>query len=108
MTFPANLSSQSDVLLRVERITKRVGRFCALSDVSFSVCGGEILGLIGPNGATGASPAWAMSLSLGVQRHANFATLVACYAFGPPEVRQRGHGWPPPRWTKARLRIGMA
>lgn len=41
----------SDVLFRVERITKRFGKFQALSEVSFSVRRGEILGLIGPNGA---------------------------------------------------------
>jgi ABC-2 type transport system ATP-binding protein len=42
---------KSDVLLRVERVSKEFGRFPALSDVSFSVRRGEILGLIGPNGA---------------------------------------------------------
>jgi ABC-2 type transport system ATP-binding protein len=41
----------SDVLLHVERITKRFGKLHALSEVSFSVRHGEILGLIGPNGA---------------------------------------------------------
>ena len=41
----------SDVLLRVERMSKRFGNFQALSEVSFSVRHGEILGLIGPNGA---------------------------------------------------------
>jgi ABC-2 type transport system ATP-binding protein len=32
-------------------LTKRYGRLTALSDVSFSVRGGEVLGLIGPNGS---------------------------------------------------------
>ena len=45
------LANSSGALLRVEGITKRFGRFCALSNVSFSVRRGEILGLIGPNGA---------------------------------------------------------
>ena len=51
MTPPTNSSTQADVLLRVERITKTFGRFHALSDVSFTVRAGEVLGLIGPNGA---------------------------------------------------------
>jgi hypothetical protein len=45
----------SDVL-RVEHITKKFGRFQALSDVSFSVRRGEILGLIGANGAGNGQP----------------------------------------------------
>ena len=44
-------STQSEVLMRVEHVTKSYGRIRALSDVSFSVRRGEILGLIGPNGA---------------------------------------------------------
>jgi ABC-2 type transport system ATP-binding protein len=46
-----NSSTQSDVLMRIEHVTKSYGRIRALSDVSFSVRRGEILGLIGPNGA---------------------------------------------------------
>ncbi|MEO8678031.1 MAG: ABC transporter ATP-binding protein [Vicinamibacterales bacterium] len=38
-------------LLRVSALTKRYGRFTALSDVSFHVRQGEVLGLIGPNGS---------------------------------------------------------
>src|SRR5579863_1673098 len=41
----------SEVELRVERISKKFGKVEALSEVSFSVRRGEILGLIGPNGA---------------------------------------------------------
>jgi ABC-2 type transport system ATP-binding protein len=37
--------------LQVRNLTKRYGRFTALADVSFSVVGGEVLGLIGPNGS---------------------------------------------------------
>ena len=51
MTLLANSSTQSDLLLRIERFTKKFGRVRALSEVSFSVRRGEILGLIGPNGA---------------------------------------------------------
>src|SRR5947207_3064462 len=38
-------------LLQAERVTKRFGGLQALSEVSFSIRGGEIFGLIGPNGA---------------------------------------------------------
>jgi len=41
----------SDAALDVRAITKRYGRVTALSDVSFSVRPGEVLGLIGPNGS---------------------------------------------------------
>jgi ABC-2 type transport system ATP-binding protein len=39
------------LLLRVNNLTKRYGRFKAADQVSFSISEGEILGLIGPNGA---------------------------------------------------------
>ncbi len=51
MTNSANSSLLSSQLLRVEGITKMFGSMCALSDVSFSINRGEVLGLIGPNGA---------------------------------------------------------
>jgi branched-chain amino acid transport system ATP-binding protein len=38
-------------LLRVERLSKTFGGIHALEEVSFTVKGGEILGLIGPNGS---------------------------------------------------------
>jgi branched-chain amino acid transport system ATP-binding protein len=41
----------SDVMLAVVGLTKRFGGFTALSEVSFEVREGEILGLIGPNGS---------------------------------------------------------
>ncbi len=38
-------------LLRVENISKRLGRHPVLREIDFSVHSGEILGIIGPNGA---------------------------------------------------------
>jgi branched-chain amino acid transport system ATP-binding protein len=38
-------------LLRVEKVVKRFGGFCALDEVSFHLLPGEILGLVGPNGS---------------------------------------------------------
>jgi len=38
-------------LFQARNLTKRYGRLTALSDVSFSVRRGEVLGLIGPNGS---------------------------------------------------------
>ena len=38
-------------LLRVAGLAKRYGEQRALADISFAVNAGEVLGLIGPNGA---------------------------------------------------------
>ncbi len=38
-------------MLQVQKISKRYGRVTALSDVTFSIRPGEVLGLIGPNGS---------------------------------------------------------
>ena len=41
----------SDVVIDVERLSKRYGDFLAVKEVSFKVFKGEIFGLLGPNGA---------------------------------------------------------
>ncbi|WP_245903180.1 ABC transporter ATP-binding protein [Humitalea rosea] len=40
-----------DVLIEIERLTKRFGSFTAVDDVSFTVARGEVVGFLGPNGA---------------------------------------------------------
>ncbi len=39
------------MMIQVDNLTKRYGRFAAVDDVSFSVERGEVVGLLGPNGA---------------------------------------------------------
>ena len=39
------------MLLRVENLTKRFGGLVAVSDVSFGIQKGEIIGIFGPNGS---------------------------------------------------------
>jgi D-xylose transport system ATP-binding protein len=46
-----NAIPKSDVLLKVEHITKKFGSVVALKDVSFEMYRNEILGLVGDNGA---------------------------------------------------------
>jgi len=38
-------------MIKIEDLTKYSGTFKALDRISFEVCRGEILGLLGPNGA---------------------------------------------------------
>jgi len=45
------VSTKTEQLLEVRHFTKRYGRLTALTDVTFSVREGEVLGLIGPNGS---------------------------------------------------------
>ncbi len=40
-----------DVIIKIDRVTKRFGGLVALNKVSFNIYKGEILGVIGPNGA---------------------------------------------------------
>ena len=39
------------MLLKVENLTKRFGGLVAVSDVSFAINKGEIIGIFGPNGS---------------------------------------------------------
>jgi branched-chain amino acid transport system ATP-binding protein len=52
-TVPVNQNARSmpELLLVASKLSKRFGGLQALSEVSFSICKGDIYGLIGPNGA---------------------------------------------------------
>ncbi|MFW9783381.1 MAG: ABC transporter ATP-binding protein [Candidatus Heimdallarchaeota archaeon] len=41
----------SDVVIKLENITKRFGNFTAVDEINLEVCRGETVGLVGPNGA---------------------------------------------------------
>src|SRR5690606_9838103 len=43
--------AKGEVVLQVEKLTKRFGGLLAVDSVGFSLSAGEILGLVGPNGA---------------------------------------------------------
>src|SRR5690625_5030376 len=54
MTLPVqnpHAQSMPELLLVANKLSKRFGGLQALSNVSFSICKGDIYGLIGPNGA---------------------------------------------------------
>src|SRR5699024_7291434 len=38
-------------IVKIQNLQKKLGKFEALKDVSFTVCPGEVVGFIGPNGA---------------------------------------------------------
>jgi branched-chain amino acid transport system ATP-binding protein len=78
--------------LEVAGLVKRFGGLVAAKDISFSVKGGEILGLIGPNGS---GKSTVMKSILGVERPDGGSVRI-----GGTEVA----GWPPHRI--ARLGVG--
>ncbi|MBU7593885.1 ABC transporter ATP-binding protein [Metabacillus halosaccharovorans] len=42
---------EQDILLKVSNVSKKIGKTSIINDVSFELCNGEILGLLGPNGS---------------------------------------------------------
>jgi branched-chain amino acid transport system ATP-binding protein len=48
---PAPAPAKTDLILRIDHVTKRFGGLVAVDDVSFDVKRGEVFALIGPNGA---------------------------------------------------------
>jgi ABC-2 type transport system ATP-binding protein len=51
MSPPLSPSSRRDVIVSIERVSKRYGYVVAVSDVSLDVRRGEVLSLLGPNGS---------------------------------------------------------
>ncbi|MBF0953462.1 MAG: LPS export ABC transporter ATP-binding protein, partial [Alloprevotella tannerae] len=47
----ADLTAKDAMVLRTEGLVKKYGRRTVVNDVSFNVHQGEIVGLLGPNGA---------------------------------------------------------
>lgn len=45
------MQKQDDIVLNVSNLTKMIGKTTVINDVSFDLCKGEILGLLGPNGS---------------------------------------------------------
>ncbi|MHA2128296.1 MAG: ATP-binding cassette domain-containing protein, partial [Promethearchaeota archaeon] len=41
----------SEVVLKLENLTKKYGNFTAVKEINLEVCRGETIGLVGPNGA---------------------------------------------------------
>src|SRR3954463_1911265 len=78
--------TSGEVLLAVERLTKRYGDVVALNDVSFSITDG-ITGILGENGA-GKSTAIKILLGL-LQPTSGTATVLGQNAFDNAAVRAR-------------------
>ena len=41
----------TEIILKLENLTKKFGNFTAVKEVNLEVCKGETIGLVGPNGA---------------------------------------------------------
>lgn len=42
---------EQDILVKVSNVSKKIGKTSIINNVSFELCNGEILGLLGPNGS---------------------------------------------------------
>jgi len=79
-------------MLEVRGLTKRFGGLVAVKDLSFSIRGGEILGLIGPNGS---GKSTAMRTVMGVERPTAGSILLEGHEIGglpSHQVARRGVG----------------
>jgi ABC-2 type transport system ATP-binding protein len=89
---PAALKRGS-VVIEVQHLTKRYGRFTAVDDVSFRVERGEILGFLGPNGA---GKTTTMRILTGYMPATEGAAMVAGYnVFDEPIEAKRRTGYLP-------------
>src|SRR5437667_12474094 len=71
-----------NIILEVEKLTKKFGDFTAVDDLSFSIRTGEVLGLLGPNGA---GKTTTIQMLLGVME----ATAGSIDYFGLPFAKNR-------------------
>ena len=46
-----DLVQEQEIVLKIDGVTKKIGKTTVINDVSFELCKGEILGLLGPNGS---------------------------------------------------------
>lgn len=77
-----------EVILKVDRLTKRFGSFVAVNQISFEVRRGELFGFIGANGA---GKTTAMRMITGLLRPSEGEAVVAGYAVSsqPEQVKRR-------------------
>src|SRR3954452_21661171 len=84
---------QEFVVIEVQHLTKRYGRFTAVEDVSFRVERGEILGFLGPNGA---GKSTTMRILTGYMPATEGKAIVAGYdVFDQPIEAKRRTGYLP-------------
>lgn len=78
----------TDIILKVEKLTKRFGSFVAVNEISFEVMRGELFGFIGANGA---GKTTAMRMITGLLRPSGGEATVAGFAVSsqPEQVKKR-------------------